>query len=311
MDPPGGGPPSPGLSAPLLGGRRLGGIGAARAPRCAVLWAPLLAAAAVAAAGLALAPSAGAQPLSVAPGEPEPRSETPSAAQASAVADPAGELAPGRSRRLSNGRSRSRWAFVGEAVWARKAPKPSARRVKRLGLYVKGTNSPELVLALRERRSLNGELWVKVRLPMRPNNRTGWVPREALEGYRLTTTRLVIDTRGLRATLFRRGRRVWSSAIGVGQRRWPTPRGRFYVRERLVIPRGRIRGLYGPFAFGTSAHSNTLRGGNWGEGVIGVHGTSSPELIPGRISHGCVRVPNTKIQHLRQLMGLGTPIHIR
>jgi lipoprotein-anchoring transpeptidase ErfK/SrfK len=83
------------------------------------------------------------------------------------------------------------------------------------------------------------------------------------------------------------------------------------VRERLVIPRGRLRRIYGPFAFGTSAHSNTLSGGNWGEGVIGVHGTGAPQLIPGRISHGCVRLPNAKIQRLRRLMGLGTPIRIR
>jgi len=273
-----------------------------------VLWAPLLAAAVAAAGGLGLAPAAGAQPHSGAPGQPEQRSENRPAARAAAV--PWGELAPGRSRVLSNERTRSRWAYVAEAVWARQAPSRSARRLKRLDLYVKGTYSPELVLALRERRSLNGELWVKLRLPMRPNNRSGWVPREALEDYRVVTTRLVIDTRRLRAVLYRRGRAVWSSAVGVGKPRWPTPRGRFYVRERLVIA-GRMRALYGPFAFGTSAHSGTLSGGNWGEGVIGVHGTGSPGLIPGRISHGCVRVPNAKIQRLRRLMGLGTPIRIR
>jgi hypothetical protein len=225
--------------------------------------------------------------------------------------EPTGELAAGESRILSNERTRSRWAYVAERVWARRSPARSARRVKRLGLYVKGTGSPELVLALSERRSPDGELWVKVRLPMRPNNRTGWVPRGSLDDYRVVTTRLVIDRRRFRAVLYRRGRRVWSSRIGVGERRWPTPRGRFYVRERLPIPRGRVRAVYGPFAFGTSAHSATLSGGNWGEGVIGVHGTGSPQLIPGRISHGCVRVPNRNIQRLRRRMPLGTPILIK
>ena len=233
------------------------------------------------------------------------RSAAPADARASAWKPP-----PGGARVLSNERTRSRWAYVERTVWARRSPSKRGRRVKRLRPYVKGTGSPELVLLLRERTSFNGEHWVKVRLPMRPNNRTGWVPRHTLGGYRLVRTRLVINRRRFRATLYRGGRRIWTARIGVGEPRWPTPRGRFYVRERLVVPRGRSRQMYGPFAFGTSAHSATLSGGNWGEGVIGVHGTGAPELIPGRISHGCVRVRNPKIQRLRRLMPLGTPIRI-
>jgi lipoprotein-anchoring transpeptidase ErfK/SrfK len=64
------------------------------------------------------------------------------------------------------------------------------------------------------------------------------------------------------------------------------------------------------FAFGISATSPALT--DWpGGGIIGIHGTNQPELIPGRISHGCVRVPNRKINRLRKLMSLGTPIEIR
>ena len=86
----------------------------------------------------------------------------------------------------------------------------------------------------------------------------------------------------------------------------PTPKGRFWIRERL---RG-FGGSYGPWAFGTSAYSNTLTG--WpGGGVIGIHGTDQPGLIPGRPSHGCVRVPNWKISRLARLMPIGTPVRIR
>jgi lipoprotein-anchoring transpeptidase ErfK/SrfK len=217
---------------------------------------------------------------------------------------------PGQTTRLSNETTRSHWAYVATRVWARRAPGKRARRVKRLLTYVRGTGSPELVLALREHRLPDGRLWVQVRLPMRPNNRTGWVPREALERLRLVRTQLVIHTGRIRATLFRGGRRVWAARVGVGTRRWPTPRGRFYIRERLSIPRGPGRELYGPFALGTSALSATLSGGNWGEGVVGVHGTGHPELIPGRISHGCVRVRNRRIRRLWRLAPLGTPVRI-
>jgi hypothetical protein len=219
-------------------------------------------------------------------------------------------------RVLSNERSLSRWAYVMGRSWARRSSMPSGRRVKRLGRYVRGTGSRELVLVLRERTMADGSVWVKARLPMRPNNTTGWLPRGRLGPYRTVRKLLVVDRGRLRAALFdfRRGgrRRVWAGRIGVGVRRWPTPRGRFYVRERLPIARSRrLRAWYGPFAFGTSAHSPTLTGGNWGDGVVGIHGTGWPWLIPGRISHGCIRVRNDKIQRLRRLMPLGTPIRVR
>ncbi|MGZ5332606.1 MAG: L,D-transpeptidase, partial [Solirubrobacterales bacterium] len=88
----------------------------------------------------------------------------------------------------------------------------------------------------------------------------------------------------------------------------PTPRGHFYVRERL--PLSRPGGVYGLFAFGTSAYSPGLS--DWpGGGVVGIHGTNQPQLIPGTVSHGCVRVRNSDIRGLRRLMGLGTPVWIR
>ena len=39
--------------------------------------------------------------------------------------------------------------------------------------------------------------------------------------------------------------------------------------------------------------------------------TNKPQLLPGRPSHGCVRVPNRPIKRLYRLMPIGTPVHIR
>ena len=67
--------------------------------------------------------------------------------------------------------------------------------------------------------------------------------------------------------------------------------------------------LYGPWAIGTSAYS---RLSEWpGGGVIGIHGTDQPGLIPGRPSHGCVRMRNDSVTELVQKLPLGTPIWIR
>ena len=67
--------------------------------------------------------------------------------------------------------------------------------------------------------------------------------------------------------------------------------------------------IYGPLAFGTSAYSVLS---DWpGGGVIGIHGTDQPGLLPGRPSHGCVRVRNADIRRLARLMPVGTPLTIR
>ena len=45
-------------------------------------------------------------------------------------------------------------------------------------------------------------------------------------------------------------------------------------------------------------------------GFIGIHGTDEPQLIPGRVSHGCIRMRNADIVALGRLMPIGTPLDI-
>ena len=149
--------------------------------------------------------------------------------------------------------------------------------------------------------------WVHIRLPVLPNNTTGWVPRSALGGYHFVTTHLVIDLHRLRATLFRAGHPVFTAPVGVGQPQSPTPRGEFYVRDKLT---DYASPFYGPIAFGTSARSAVLT--DWPDGgFVGIHGTDAPGLIPGRVSHGCIRLRNRDILRLARLMPVGTPLTIK
>jgi hypothetical protein len=244
-----------------------------------------------------------ASSASVEPGEAEPvlvperRGAAPEP-----TPDPSAET-----RVLSNERTESRWAFVRRKTFAREEPSADAPVVKKLTTSTHD-GTPELVLALRWRRLENGRIWVYVRLPMRPNGSKGWVRREDLGRFRVVDTRFVINRDKLTAKLFKDGRRVLRTRVGIGKPASPTPGGRFYVRERLV-PADKNT-VYGVFAFGTSAFSNHET--DWpGGGIIGVHGTNQPELIPGRVSHGCVRIVNDDIRRLKRKMPLGTPILIR
>jgi lipoprotein-anchoring transpeptidase ErfK/SrfK len=232
------------------------------------------------------------------------RDAGPGATQSASAPDPA-PPAGGEVVRLSNERTLSRWAFVKQPAPVHRAPDSSSEVIETLDVLTHD-RTPELVLALSEK-AVGQQTWVEVRFKVRPNNQTGWVKREDLGDFNVVTTFLKIKRSKFRATLFQRGRRVWSAPIGIGQRRWPTPAGRFYVRERLIP--SDTDSVYGIFAFGISATSPSLT--DWpGGGIIGIHGTNQPELIPGRISHGCIRVRNGKIAQLRRLMPLGTPIKI-
>jgi lipoprotein-anchoring transpeptidase ErfK/SrfK len=207
---------------------------------------------------------------------------------------------------LSNEHTITRWATALDAAPVRERPAPSAPRVAKLRYFTED-RLPEVYVALRQAYGADGAVWVEVRVPMRPNGTTGWVPRTALNEFQTSRGALHINRGKRTATLIRHGKRIWRSRIGVGKPGTPTPKGIFYIRERINALRG--GGPYGPIAFGTSAYS---RLSDWpGGGVIGIHGTNQPGLLPGAVSHGCVRVPNTAIKRLARLLTIGTPVHIR
>jgi hypothetical protein len=208
-------------------------------------------------------------------------------------------------QRISDERNVTFWANAARTAPIYAAPFTSSRKVARLR-FATEDGFPEVYLLLREWRDPMGQTWFRVRIPKRPNGQQGWVKAQALDPPQVVRTLLVIDRRRLRATLFKKRRRTWSSPVGVGKPGTPTPRGRFWIRERMST--GDPGGLYGPVAFGTSAYSSLS---DWpGGGVVGIHGTNAPELIPGRPSHGCVRVPNRAIKRLAKLMPIGTPVRI-
>lgn len=197
------------------------------------------------------------------------------------------------------------FAFVNRPTVARSAPRSGAHRIGRLTTRTQD-HTDELVGVLAQRRS-QGRTWLRVQLPFRPTGSTGWIPRDAVGEIRVTDLWLRIDRRARQARLIRGGRLVWHAPIGIGKRATPTPAGRFYVRDRIV-PKD-PRGMYGPVAFGTSARSRVLT--DWpGGGFIGIHGTNDPGILPGRVSHGCVRLRNADIRALDALLDVGTPVTI-
>jgi L,D-transpeptidase catalytic domain len=232
-----------------------------------------------------------------------PGSSTAHAATAPEALPPAH---PADAQPLSDERLVTRWAFAAERARVFTRPSRRAHRVARLH-HLTEDGFPEVyVLLARWVDPASATAWVRLRVPGRPNGRTGWVREAALSRPRTVHTFLDIDRRRLRATLFRDGRPIFRSRIGVGKRSTPTPRGRFWIREKFHVG-GHT--LYGPRAMGTSAYAPRLT--DWpGGGVVGLHGTNRPGLIPGRPSHGCIRFRNRDILRLYELVPRGTPVRI-
>jgi hypothetical protein len=210
-----------------------------------------------------------------------------------------------RLTRLSDLRTISRWAYPDSEAVVRAFPSPRARAIGRLQ-FLTVDGQAEIYMALDSERLASGRTWIRIEYPGRPNGRSGWVPRRALESFNVVDGYLLVDEQSLRITLFRDGQAIFTAPVGVGKSSTVTPTGQFYVMEKLITANAAV---YGPYALGTSAYAPTLS--EWpGGGVVGIHGTDEPQLIPGRPSHGCVRLRDADISRLWALVELGTPIDI-
>ncbi len=227
-----------------------------------------------------------------------------SAATASTPAGAAPEGATATVATLSNLKTLTRWAYPQAAAPAHASPSAHARVVGHLQ-FLTPDGQAQVYLALRSY-TIGNSKWIEVPLPGRPNGRDGWVAASDLGETHEIHEYLRVNREAERLTLYRDGHAIFNAPVGVGRPSLPTPAGHFYVMEKLVAIGGPV---YGPFALGTSAYAPTLS--EWpGGGEVGIHGTDEPQLIPGRPSHGCIRLRNADISRLWPMVEVGTPIEI-
>jgi lipoprotein-anchoring transpeptidase ErfK/SrfK len=149
--------------------------------------------------------------------------------------------------------------------------------------------------------------WVRVYLPMRPNGSQAWI-----RGRSVTLSKddylIRADLTTHRIIVYKGSQILFNAPVGVGRSLLPTPTGTYFLVDLLKQPNP--NGEYGPYAFGLSAFSNVLQSFGGGPGEIGLHGTDVPSSVGASVSHGCLRVANTLITKLAQILPLGTPIEI-
>jgi lipoprotein-anchoring transpeptidase ErfK/SrfK len=229
------------------------------------------------------------------------------AAQAPAASTPTETSSAGSTVPLSNERTVTTWANSVNEVNIRAHPSNSSPTIARTRLETE-EGFPEVYVLLSSLTDAHARVWVRIRVPGRPNGRTGWVPRSALGDFNVTYWLIDIRLSTRRLTAYYKGKLRFSAPVGVGKPSTPTPTGHFWIREREKL--SSPSNPYWPYALGTSAYSEHLT--EWpGGGVVGIHGAyGAPQLIPGDPSHGCVRMRDSDIAWLAPRVQVGTPVHI-
>jgi lipoprotein-anchoring transpeptidase ErfK/SrfK len=162
---------------------------------------------------------------------------------------------------------------------------------------------PQVFRVLRKR----PDGWVQVELPQRPNGQTGWIP---LREVSLTQTpyRIQVSLSAHQITVFDKSAVLYQGPVATGAAATPTPTGSYYIR--VLLRSSDPSSVYGPFAFGLSAHSDALTTFSGSDAEIGLHGNNDTSALGHNISHGCIRMDNTAITRLSAILPLGTPVNI-
>lgn len=218
---------------------------------------------------------------------------------------------------MSDEFTKTRWAYAADNRPVRKWPSENSKPSSILRLMAPD-GQPEVYVVRSIWNSPDGNEWARIRIPNQPKPTEGWVDREALGSFGVSHNAIRINRQLRRLTAYKNGRPVLRAPIGIGKPETPTPAGSFWVRNRYNVDQkgsfklfGRTipNTVFGKKMITTSTSSSYIK--NWpGGGLIGIHGTNQPELIPGRVSHGCVRLKDKDIGRVYKLVSTGTPIEI-
>jgi hypothetical protein len=187
----------------------------------------------------------------------------------------------------------------------------SGRLIERQSDFGSWSGGPVQLLVLSTRTGSDGQLWLRVLLPLRPNGTSAWIPA-ASTNLRPTAWRIVISTERRTVSVFQNGNRLRTFRAVVGAPKTPTPHGQFAVYEHA--PLADPKGFFGPWALHLTALSNALRRYDGGPGRIAIHGRGGASLrdpLGTARSHGCIRISNAAIRFLAAHVPDGAPVEVR
>lgn len=198
-------------------------------------------------------------------------------------------VAPANALGAPRSGARPKMRLYGATAWSR-----SAQRLMVTGRYV----------------DRGGRKWVRVQLPIRPNQASGWVRADRV-ALSVTRVRFEVHLRSRTFEVWRGTRRLATFRAGVGRAATPTPAGRFAIEDPFVtLPEW--RGVYGRYTLTLTAHSPALRSFMGGNGLVAIHGTGRGMgwRVGAASSNGCVVLSERALAVAARFAKAGTPVLI-
>jgi hypothetical protein len=157
-------------------------------------------------------------------------------------------------------------------------------------------------------RDVNGQRWVKVRLPawFSHGMPSGWLNSKFAK---LSVNRWRVEVSRQQGTLkiLHDGRVVRSAHVGTGTQSTPTPRGLNATYDHWRSTES-VLGDW-TVSLTTSSPQVPVFGGQ--QAVIAIHGWHAGGGGSGSVSHGCVRVSSDSLMRMVALrLPVGTPVHV-
>lgn len=198
-------------------------------------------------------------------------------------------------------------ARVVTTVIARKRPDLRAHAVQRVWPYTGFSNRPPVLPVVGRTTDERGSRWLRVRLPERPNGATGWIPVSRTRRVRLPW-RVEVDLSQRTARVYRLGRRLRAFSVVIGKPGTPTPRGHFFIVDRMRLETWWAPGTR---ALMLSAYSETFQVTRLDPGQIALHSRGVlTDPLGSAASHGCVRFAQRDINWLLARLPNGTPVDV-
>jgi hypothetical protein len=190
------------------------------------------------------------------------------------------------------------------------APRAGARPRMRLVGATTWTGSAQRLMVTGRHTDARGHEWVRVQLPVRPNQSSGWVRADRL---RLSTTaiRFEVHLGSRRLEIWRGSRRLHRYPAGIGRPGTPTPVGRFAIQDPVpTVPSW--RSVYGSWTLTLTAHSAALRTFMGGDALVAIHGagTGRSWRVGRASSFGCVILAEPALRVAARYARPGTPVVI-
>ena len=155
-----------------------------------------------------------------------------------------------------------------------------------------------------------GDEWVQVELPVRPNGASGWVRAEHFN-WSTVSHHITINVSDRSVALYDGDNLVASTGAIVGKPATPTPTLSGFLVEKLPNhsqQNGSI--VLGDWILMLSFFSEALNSFGGGLPRIALHGTHIPERVGEALSNGCIRIPNDIVEAIAQQAPLGTVVNI-